>query len=87
MKAFVARDRSGLSFATSLFEWSKSRSDLSQSSSRGRRRNRCCDDGEARMQSPPPPPIEVKVDRPFLYTIRNVPSGACLFIGRVTDPR
>ncbi|HET9856662.1 MAG TPA: serpin family protein, partial [Chthoniobacterales bacterium] len=41
----------------------------------------------ARMQSPPPPPIPVKVDRPFLYAIQHVPSGACLFIGRVTDPR
>ena len=35
----------------------------------------------------PDQPIEVKVDRPFLYTIQHVPSGACLFIGRVTDPR
>ena len=34
-----------------------------------------------------PPPIEVKVDRPFLYAVQHVPSGACLFIGRVTDPR
>jgi len=33
------------------------------------------------------PPIEVKVDRPFLYAIQHVPSGACLFLGRVTDPR
>jgi len=41
----------------------------------------------AAMRSPPPPPIEVKVDRPFLYAIQHVPSGACLFIGRVTDPR
>jgi serpin B len=41
---------------------------------------------KARMQSPPPPPIEVKVDRPFIYAIQHVPSGACLFIGRVTDP-
>jgi serine protease inhibitor len=32
-------------------------------------------------------PIHVKVDRPFLYAIQHVPSGACLFIGRVTDPR
>ncbi len=32
-------------------------------------------------------PIEVKVDRPFFYAIQHVPSGACLFIGRVTDPR
>jgi serpin B len=35
----------------------------------------------------PPPPIEVTVDRPFLYAIQHVPSGACLFVGRVTDPR
>ena len=35
----------------------------------------------------PTTPIEVKVDRPFLYAIQHVPSGACLFIGRVTDPR
>jgi serpin B len=33
------------------------------------------------------PPIEVKVDRPFLYAIQHVPSGACLFLGRMTDPR
>src|SRR5260370_24793888 len=34
-----------------------------------------------------PPPIEVKVDRPFLYAIQHVPSGVCLFLGRVTEPR
>jgi serpin B len=34
-----------------------------------------------------PEPIEVRVDRPFIYAIQHVPSGACLFIGRVTDPR
>lgn len=32
-------------------------------------------------------PIEVKVDRPFIYAIQHVPSGTCLFLGRVTDPR
>jgi serpin B len=37
--------------------------------------------------SPPPPPIEVKVDRPFVYAIQHVPSGVCLFLGRVTNPR
>ena len=36
---------------------------------------------------PKPPPIEVKVDRPFIYAIQHVPSGLCLFLGRVTDPR
>jgi serpin B len=35
----------------------------------------------------PKEPIHVKVDRPFLYAIQHTPSGACLFIGRVTDPR
>jgi serpin B len=34
-----------------------------------------------------PEPIVVKVDRPFLFAIRHVPSGACLFLGRVIDPR
>lgn len=35
----------------------------------------------------PPKPIEVKVDRPFLFAIQHRASGACLFLGRVTDPR
>ena len=34
-----------------------------------------------------PKPIEVRVDRPFLFAIQHRPSGACLFVGRVTDPR
>jgi len=34
-----------------------------------------------------PEPIEVKVDRPVIYAIQHVPSGTCLFLGRVTDPR
>jgi serpin B len=34
-----------------------------------------------------PKPIEVKVDHPFFYAIQHVPSGACLFVGRVVDPR
>ena len=41
----------------------------------------------APMRDTPPPPIEVKVDRPFIYAIQNVPSSVCLFLGRVTDPR
>jgi serpin B len=35
----------------------------------------------------PKPPLEVKVDRPFIYAIQHVPSGLCLFLGRMTDPR
>lgn len=39
------------------------------------------------LAQPKPPPIEVKVDRPFIYAIQHVPSGVCLFLGRVSDPR
>jgi serine protease inhibitor len=39
------------------------------------------------LRSPPPPPVEVKIDRPFVYAIQHGPSGVCLFLGRVTDPR
>lgn len=35
----------------------------------------------------PPEPIEVRVDRPFLFAIQHRPTGLCLFLGRVTDPR
>jgi serpin B len=34
-----------------------------------------------------PEPIEVHVDHPFIFAIQHVPSGECLFLGRVTDPR
>ena len=40
-----------------------------------------------RLAQSKPPPIEVKIDRPFVYAIQHVPSGVCLFLGRVTDPR
>jgi serpin B len=36
---------------------------------------------------PKPRPLVVRVDRPFAFAIQHVDSGACLFIGRVTDPR
>jgi serpin B len=39
------------------------------------------------MPVEPEKPVEVKVDRPFLFAIQHRASGACLFIGRVTDPR
>ncbi len=43
----------------------------------------------ARVESAmrPAKPIEVKVDHPFLFAIQHRASGACLFLGRVTDPR
>lgn len=32
-------------------------------------------------------PVEVRVDRPFLFAIQHRASGACLFLGRIMDPR
>jgi len=34
-----------------------------------------------------PKPIEIRVDHPFLFAIQHRASGACLFLGRVVDPR
>ena len=34
-----------------------------------------------------PKPLEIRVDRPFAFAIQHQASGACLFLGRVTDPR
>lgn len=34
-----------------------------------------------------PKPVVVRVDRPFAFAIQHRETGACLFLGRVTDPR
>ena len=36
--------------------------------------------------SPPLEPITVTLDRPFISLIRERPTGAILFLGRVMDP-
>ncbi len=36
--------------------------------------------------TPPPPPVAFKADHPFLYLIRDLKSGAILFLGHVVDP-
>jgi serpin B len=36
---------------------------------------------------PPAHPTEVRIDRPFLFLIQHRPTGACLFLGRISDPR
>ncbi len=33
-----------------------------------------------------PEPLEIRVDRPFIWLIRDVATGTALFIGQVVDP-
>ncbi len=32
------------------------------------------------------PPVELTVDRPFIYALRDMETGAILFLGRITEP-
>jgi serpin B len=36
--------------------------------------------------SMPAEPVDLKIDRPFLFTIQDKPTGEILFLGRVVDP-
>ena len=38
-------------------------------------------------ESARPDPIKVAIDRPFIFLIRDLETGAILFLGRVLDPR
>jgi serpin B len=38
------------------------------------------------ISNPPPPKIVVNVDRPFIFWIRDLPTGTILFVGRVLNP-
>ena len=36
--------------------------------------------------APPAPQLVLTADRPFLYFLRDQPTGAVIFMGRVLDP-
>jgi serpin B len=39
-----------------------------------------------RATSAPSDQVTLRVDRPFLFALRDKPTGAILFLGRVTEP-
>jgi serpin B len=39
-----------------------------------------------RASAAPGEPVTLRVDHPFIFALRDVPTGTILFLGRVTDP-